>query len=519
MALSAQQNRTTSGTPGGGTSSQSLKSPGTKLVSTLNAQLILAAIAFATHSSDLPRDYQTLVKFFSCSLLTGIAWQYFLIGKTRWTWVVGSIAILFSPFIQLKLHADTWKAIDAAAAIVICLPVFSAFMKLIWELAAAGAQFFGTFKNALIQNSRALLTCFFTSRAAILLGWFFAVPVAFMVFIALTLRVARGWLWERATAGARFLGASSYRVGSLAGLAAVAALHTARSLPSGEPLHDMLSSELPERANLGAGPVITKEALANALNYPGGSEQYKRDQLLAAETGSENAVPPVRQAKFVELQIQNVIEENKSIISLSKATLHSMPVFKKHRHTMELLYPLLRTIPQQEYFLRSTIDDGTVALHANDMGSLARSIQTLLLGHVIIASFSGSYSVPDYVWSVLESINHDEALALRDAMDDAKKVLSGGCQIQDFGVKWFPYLKTHGICIEEMGQHDLTAINPKGVKQVANAVVSAIAVNLSSRIGPQLNLGYLWKRLDLGMTGYDQDTKYGCLTKFLYQNE
>jgi hypothetical protein len=279
-----------------------------------------------------------------------------------------------------------------------------------------------------------------------------------------------------------------------------------KSLPGGQVLYDTLSAQLPERAKLGLGATIT--AVHNAETYPGGPTQYMKDWLANAKNNTP--IPPQRQPMFAKVEIENFIEENKAIMFMPNGPIQERTMFQRHGALLKTLTPFLRAIVQQTRFFSGLIDDGIEAAATGNKEKLADSIKAILLGHVMIGGIAGSHVLPNYVWSLLESIDKDDTEKLRSAIDDGQRVMSGGYQIQDFTVKWFPYMNIHGMLLQEIVEGELKNFNPKDKRAVINFVVNGLTIGIIGRIGPEgtMNLAYMWERLRQGMAGFEDYKKY-----------
>jgi Family of unknown function (DUF6804) len=67
----------------------------------------------------LPYSYYTLVRFLCCVVAAYVAYVGFESKKPTWAWVFGAVALLFNPFVPLRLDRWTWAALDVATALLI----------------------------------------------------------------------------------------------------------------------------------------------------------------------------------------------------------------------------------------------------------------------------------------------------------------------------------------------------------------------------------------------------------------
>lgn len=71
-----------------------------------------------------PYGYYTMLRFFVCCVTAYGA--YFAMGlqKKEWGWSFGIIAVLFNPFIPVRLSRTTWAVIDSSVAFLLIVSVF-----------------------------------------------------------------------------------------------------------------------------------------------------------------------------------------------------------------------------------------------------------------------------------------------------------------------------------------------------------------------------------------------------------
>jgi len=275
----------------------------------------------------------------------------------------------------------------------------------------------------------------------------------------------------------------------------------------GQKGYDVLSAMGVERLKLGFGSVITAEH--NAANYPGGPQQFMTDWMASAKQGTN--VPIARRVEFAKVSTQNFVDENKAIMRLPDGKIQERTFYQRHGELVKAAYPALRAINQQTRFFASLLDDAIAAARSGDREKLAQSIGAIILGHFIVAGIAGSHVIPGYVWGVMESIDRPDTDRLREAIDDAQHMLAGGYQVQDFGIKYFPYMRVPNMLAASVYARALKgAASPKDKQQIVRSVIDALAGVVISRIGPEgtMNLDYLLERLQTGMKGIEDYKRY-----------
>lgn len=65
-----------------------------------------------------PYGFYTLLRFAVCGSAAYLAVQAYELKKHAWVWVMGSIAVLFNPFIPVHLRRSDWQVIDFIVAVV-----------------------------------------------------------------------------------------------------------------------------------------------------------------------------------------------------------------------------------------------------------------------------------------------------------------------------------------------------------------------------------------------------------------
>jgi hypothetical protein len=265
----------------------------------------------------------------------------------------------------------------------------------------------------------------------------------------------------------------------------------------------------------------------NAANYPGGPKQFMQDWLHYSKTGQ--APPAVRQVEFAKVEMQNFIDDNKAIMYMPDGPIKERTVLQRAGPLASTGLPFLRAQIQQMRYFASLADDMGEAVAKGDLTKASQALGAILLGHIQVATIAGSHVVPDYGWAIMQSIDKEKADQLRDAIDEGQEwVVTGGGnvpyvgQVQDFGLKWLPYLRRPESFVVQKGEQTLggapivakVAMGKKLTeserKQYLNAVVNTLAFGIIGRIGPQgtLNLGYLANRIQMAQKGKQEYKVY-----------
>jgi hypothetical protein len=82
------------------------------------ALLVLAVV------NQWPYGFYTLLRLAVCGSSIFLAAQAQELAKTRWTWIMGTIAILFNPIVPFGLGRDIWVLVDAGAAVIMFVALF-----------------------------------------------------------------------------------------------------------------------------------------------------------------------------------------------------------------------------------------------------------------------------------------------------------------------------------------------------------------------------------------------------------
>jgi hypothetical protein len=90
-----------------------------------NIALSIASIAlFLALLDGWQYGFFTILRFVVFSTTTYVAWMAYEEQKEKWVWVLGSIAVLFNPFIPIHLTREVWVPIDFITAIFFVLTIF-----------------------------------------------------------------------------------------------------------------------------------------------------------------------------------------------------------------------------------------------------------------------------------------------------------------------------------------------------------------------------------------------------------
>jgi tryptophan-rich sensory protein len=88
------------------------------------ALLIATAFLFAALFDGWPYGFFTLLRFVVFAISAYIAWMSYEAKKERWVWIFGFLAVLFNPFIVIRLNRETWSIIDFIVGVFMIVSVF-----------------------------------------------------------------------------------------------------------------------------------------------------------------------------------------------------------------------------------------------------------------------------------------------------------------------------------------------------------------------------------------------------------
>jgi len=91
-----------------------------------NIALTIAAITlFIALLDGWQYGFFTILRFVVFSTTAYVSWMAYEEQKEKWVWILGSIAVLFNPFIPIHLTREIWVPIDFVTGVFLA---FSAFM-------------------------------------------------------------------------------------------------------------------------------------------------------------------------------------------------------------------------------------------------------------------------------------------------------------------------------------------------------------------------------------------------------
>ncbi len=282
-------------------------------------------------------------------------------------------------------------------------------------------------------------------------------------------------------------------------------------IPGGKAIYDTMSAQIIERGKLGFVSLVN--AQHNAKAYPGGVKAYMQDWIAFSKTGS----PPAHPEKFAEIELKTYIEDNRAIMYMPDGPLKERTMYQRHGDVVRMMFPFLRAVTQQARFVAGLADDMLANLAKGDMKAAAGSLSSFLAAHVLIAGAAGSHALPGYVWDAFDKIDKEKSKTLRNMIDDRQMALTNsftgghGFQVQDFGVKYLPFLRASGIVTEgEVGKIARGIMNPKNPKAFMDAAIDLTAMQLVSHIGPEGtgNLRYMIERVAMGVKGKEHFKRY-----------
>lgn len=90
-----------------------------------NIALTIAAITlFFALLDGWQYGFFTILRFVVFSATTYVAWMAHEEKKEKWVWILGSIAVLFNPFIPIHLTREAWMPIDFITALFLVVTTF-----------------------------------------------------------------------------------------------------------------------------------------------------------------------------------------------------------------------------------------------------------------------------------------------------------------------------------------------------------------------------------------------------------
>lgn len=88
------------------------------------ALTIAAIILFLALLDGWQYGFFTILRFVVFSATAYVAWMAYEEHKEKWVWIMGSIAVLFNPFIPIYLTREVWMPIDFITALFLVVTTF-----------------------------------------------------------------------------------------------------------------------------------------------------------------------------------------------------------------------------------------------------------------------------------------------------------------------------------------------------------------------------------------------------------
>lgn len=79
---------------------------------------IPALLLLVATFSRQPYGFYTLLRIVVCASAVYLAWFSSQVNKGSWLWIFAFVALLFNPFIPVRLARDAWVLIDLATAVL-----------------------------------------------------------------------------------------------------------------------------------------------------------------------------------------------------------------------------------------------------------------------------------------------------------------------------------------------------------------------------------------------------------------
>ncbi|MBI3666357.1 MAG: hypothetical protein HY236_09055 [Acidobacteria bacterium] len=70
-----------------------------------------------------PYGYYTILRWAVCTVAVFSAFQAFAVARKAWTWIFGTMAVVFNPLAPIYLARRIWTPLDIAAAVVLVLSI------------------------------------------------------------------------------------------------------------------------------------------------------------------------------------------------------------------------------------------------------------------------------------------------------------------------------------------------------------------------------------------------------------
>ena len=94
-------------------------------IKTLPVPIILSiAMLLMTTLKHLPHGFYTLLRLVVCLTSIFVASFAYKAHIRHWVYIMGFIALLFNPIIQIHFNKSTWQLIDLVTAIIFVVSIF-----------------------------------------------------------------------------------------------------------------------------------------------------------------------------------------------------------------------------------------------------------------------------------------------------------------------------------------------------------------------------------------------------------
>jgi len=71
-----------------------------------------------------PYGYYILLRYVSCAVFAFLSVRLYFAGKSGWTWVFATVAVIFNPFFPVNLGRQIWAVLDIIAAGMLITSIF-----------------------------------------------------------------------------------------------------------------------------------------------------------------------------------------------------------------------------------------------------------------------------------------------------------------------------------------------------------------------------------------------------------
>src|SRR3989338_1508813 len=87
--------------------------------------LIAAAFLFVALFDGWPYGFFTMLRFVVFASSAYVAWMAYEVQKEKWVWIFGFLAVLFNPFIIIRLDREIWSVIDLIVGMFMIVSLFA----------------------------------------------------------------------------------------------------------------------------------------------------------------------------------------------------------------------------------------------------------------------------------------------------------------------------------------------------------------------------------------------------------